>query len=197
MAGACAAFLPYNLARPSRIFLGDGGSMPLGLLVAGVIMAEPTGDLGWAALPAYALLVALPILDTTLVVFSRWRRGVAVLSGGRDHITHRLLPRLGSARRVALALGFVQLGLCAVAIGLAETNQTTVVIATFVYLAAGAVAVARFEGPQTEIAGVRISIERGVTGCSSARRVPPEQDPRTAGHRSPQSGRARSPGQPA
>ncbi len=147
VAGACIGFLPYNLAHPCRIFMGDGGSMPLGLLVAGMIMAEPTGDLGWAALPAYALLVALPILDTTLVVFSRWRRRAAILSGGRDHITHRLLLRLGSVQRVALALGIAQLGLCAVAIILAETNRTTVVIATFVYLAAAAVALARFEGP--------------------------------------------------
>src|SRR4051812_42117760 len=34
LAGACAGFLPHNLARPARIFLGDGGSLPIGFLVA-------------------------------------------------------------------------------------------------------------------------------------------------------------------
>jgi hypothetical protein len=47
--GACLGFLPYNLARPSaRIFLGDGGSMPIGFVVAAASMALPLGgEAGW------------------------------------------------------------------------------------------------------------------------------------------------------
>ena len=40
LAGACGAFLRFNLARPSRVFLGDGGSMPLGFLIAAMIAAR-------------------------------------------------------------------------------------------------------------------------------------------------------------
>ncbi len=42
LAGACAAFLPHNLARPARIFMDDGGSLLIGLLVARVTMAAVT-----------------------------------------------------------------------------------------------------------------------------------------------------------
>jgi UDP-GlcNAc:undecaprenyl-phosphate GlcNAc-1-phosphate transferase len=148
IAGACLGFLRFNLARPSRIFLGDGGSMPLGMLIAGGIMAAPTGDLDSAALPAYALFVALPILDTTLVVISRGRRGAKILSGARDHLTHRLLAMLGSVRRVALALGIAQLTLCGLAIGVSELGGTAVAVATVSYFLAGAAVIGLLETPR-------------------------------------------------
>src|SRR4051812_16541734 len=44
VAGACTGFLPFNLSKPSRIFLGDGGSMPLGFVVACAVMAAPMSE---------------------------------------------------------------------------------------------------------------------------------------------------------
>ena len=148
IAGACAGFLPFNLARPARIFLGDGGSMPLGVLVAAAIMAAPVADMGWAALPTYALVAALPILDTTLVVFSRRRHGAPILEGGRDHLTHRLLQLLGSPRLVAATLAAVQLGLAALAVGLTQTSQAVDAILVAAVIAAGAYAIRVLEGPR-------------------------------------------------
>ena len=40
LSGACAGFLPFNLAQPARVFLGDGGSMPIGFVVAAVVMSR-------------------------------------------------------------------------------------------------------------------------------------------------------------
>src|SRR4051794_21801055 len=61
VAGACTGFLPFNLAKPSRIFLGDGGSMPLGFVVAGAVMASPMSEgLGAAGVLGAALIVGLP-----------------------------------------------------------------------------------------------------------------------------------------
>jgi UDP-GlcNAc:undecaprenyl-phosphate GlcNAc-1-phosphate transferase len=117
LTGACLGFLHSNLARPARIFLGDGGSMPMGFIVAALaIAAPPVADLGNGAVLIAALFVGLVILDTTLVVISRRRRRVPLLTGGRDHLTHRLLGLLGSPRRVAGTLAAVQLGLCALAL---------------------------------------------------------------------------------
>lgn len=117
LCGACVGFLRYNLARPARIFLGDGGSMPLGMLIATLAMAACHGvGLGTSGPLAAALLVGLPIFDTTLVSVSRWRRHVPLLTGGRDHLTHRILARAGSARSVACCLVFLQTLLCAAAI---------------------------------------------------------------------------------
>lgn len=136
VAGGCCGFLPFNLAKPSRIFLGDGGSMPLGFLIAGAVMTTPmVGELGWSAILAALPIVGLPILDTTLVVISRRRGGRPVLSGGRDHLTHRLRTMLGgSSRRVALCLAAVQGSLCLLAVGLSHIGPLPVTLAAAGYL---------------------------------------------------------------
>jgi UDP-GlcNAc:undecaprenyl-phosphate GlcNAc-1-phosphate transferase len=130
LAGACAAFLPRNLATPSRIFMGDGGSLLIGLLAAALMMGVVgPGYLGASGVIVAALLVGLVILDTTLVVVSRSRGGRPVLSGGRDHLTHRLARRIGPPRNVALALAGAQVALCAVTIGVAQAGIGWVVLA--------------------------------------------------------------------
>ncbi len=117
VAGACIGFLRHNLARPARIFLGDGGSMPLGFLVAALAMALVRGHrFGGGELCGCCLLAGLPILDTALVVISRLRRRVNVLTGGLDHLTHRLLPRFRSPTHVVAVLGAVQATLVALAV---------------------------------------------------------------------------------
>jgi UDP-GlcNAc:undecaprenyl-phosphate GlcNAc-1-phosphate transferase len=132
VAGACAGFLRYNLASPARIFLGDGGSMPIGFILgaSAMIVAELHGS-GWTTLNAAVLLVGLPVFDTCLVVVSRRRRHVAVFRGARDHLTHRLLPLLGSVRRVVLFLAAGQTVLCVTALA-AVLVDATLVIAPFV-----------------------------------------------------------------
>lgn len=120
LAGACLGFLRYNLAAPARIFLGDGGSIPIGFLLAGTVMATlHSAHTGGPALVVGIVLAGLPLLDTTLVVVSRTRRGVSVVTAGRDHLTHRLRTRLGTARRVALAVGAAQ-GVLAIAVLIAD-----------------------------------------------------------------------------
>jgi UDP-GlcNAc:undecaprenyl-phosphate GlcNAc-1-phosphate transferase len=147
MAGACAGFLPYNLSAPAaRIFLGDGGSMPIGATIAGLIMALP-GTIGWDwhIIPVLVVLVGLPAFDTALVIVSRRRRGVNVLSGGRDHLTHRLLAILGSPRRVALALAWGQTILSAVAIAFLSLSKGPAAAAAGVLLCLGAATVVLLE----------------------------------------------------
>jgi UDP-GlcNAc:undecaprenyl-phosphate GlcNAc-1-phosphate transferase len=146
ISGACAGFLPRNLARPARIFLGDGGSMSLGVLVAGAAMVATRGHaVGGAALLAGALLVGLAILDTTLVVISRRRARIPLVTAGRDHLTHRLLTRLGSPRAVAAALAVTQAALCAVAIGGYELGFAALVGCACVCAALGVLAIVVLE----------------------------------------------------
>jgi UDP-GlcNAc:undecaprenyl-phosphate GlcNAc-1-phosphate transferase len=146
VAGACAGFLPRNLATPARSFMGDGGSLPIGLLVAALTMAAVTpGYLGPSGVVVAALLVGLVILDTTLVTVSRSRGGRPVLSGGHDHLTHRLAVRLGAPRHVALALATTQLVICAVTIGVAEAGIGWVLLAGGAGLLLGGALVWEFE----------------------------------------------------
>jgi UDP-GlcNAc:undecaprenyl-phosphate/decaprenyl-phosphate GlcNAc-1-phosphate transferase len=138
LTGACLGFLRYNLEKPARIFLGDGGSMPIGLLVACTIMAIPDGRLDWTLVFAVAPLAGLVILDTTLVVVSRIRRGVPVMSGGRDHLTHRIYSVVGSTWTVAAILAIAQAALCGLSLILFQLDQAAVVAAAAAYITVGA-----------------------------------------------------------
>jgi len=157
LAAACAGFLYFNLAGPARIFLGDGGSMPIGFLIAGLGMA--TGrelGLGGAALPAIALTVGVVILDTTLVSVSRTRRRVSLLTGGRDHLTHRLHGRLGSPRRVAAALALLQGGLCGLAILGGGLGIVAVVAIAATVLGVGVLTIVELDSVRWRPAGIAV-----------------------------------------
>ncbi len=148
VAGACLGFLPHNLAGPARIFLGDGGSMPLGFMVAALSMAAlDGGSLGGAAVLGGGLVAGLPILDTTLVVVSRHRRGVPFATGGRDHLTHRLLARAGSVHRVVVLLAAGQSVLVALAIASSQLGPWFAVPAVLLVGLAGLRAIAVLESP--------------------------------------------------
>jgi UDP-GlcNAc:undecaprenyl-phosphate/decaprenyl-phosphate GlcNAc-1-phosphate transferase len=151
ISGACLGFLRYNLraGSPARIFLGDGGSIPLGFLVAAAAMEIPVDGpgLGWPTLLVGGLLLGLPVLDTLLVMVSRTRRGVALATGGRDHLTHRLQTRLGSARAVAVALAVVQAAVSVLATAALELGRTAIVVSALGCLALAAVVIAVLEAP--------------------------------------------------
>ena len=148
LAGGCAGFLRFNLARPSKVFLGDGGSMPIGFLVAaGLTATGPTWGFGTAAVFAVVPFVGLAVFDTTLVVASRIRRDVSVFTGGRDHLTHRLLQLVGTPRRVALALAGAQAALCVLGFVLYDSSIVTVFAAATAYVVLGAATIAALEWP--------------------------------------------------
>jgi UDP-GlcNAc:undecaprenyl-phosphate GlcNAc-1-phosphate transferase len=159
---ACLGFLPHNLRRgaPARIFLGDGGSMPIGFIVAALAMNIPVDErLGWPVLLTAALFLAIPVLDTLLVVVSRTRRRVSIVTAGRDHLTHRLHTRLASARAVAVTLALTQAWVSLFAIVAARTGRTTIIVTALIVLGDPApfrVAVTggsgRYKGVEGEIA---------------------------------------------
>jgi UDP-GlcNAc:undecaprenyl-phosphate GlcNAc-1-phosphate transferase len=146
ISGASVGFLPHNLARPARMFLGDGGSMPLGFLIASsTIAAVGHSTMGGSAVFAGAMLVGLVILDTSLVVFSRRRARVSLVTAGRDHLTHRLLTRLGSARRVAAVLALGQGALCGLAILGDQLGALSLALCSAGSVTAGLVVIALLE----------------------------------------------------
>lgn len=146
LAGTCLGFLPWNMSRPARIFMGDGGSLLIGFLVARVTMAAVTRSwLGPSGVVVGALLVGLVILDTTLVTVSRRRGHRPLLSGGADHLTHRLARRLGGPRNVALTLAATQLALCGVTIAVVEAGVGWVLLAGGAGVALGAALIWQFE----------------------------------------------------
>ena len=91
--GACLGFLRYNF-KPAQIFMGDAGAYFLGfwLAVLGIRLRFPQ-NVNFVTWMVPVMILGLPILDTMLVVFSRLRRGVHPFTGGKDHLSHRLVDR--------------------------------------------------------------------------------------------------------
>ncbi|MCB1742164.1 MAG: undecaprenyl/decaprenyl-phosphate alpha-N-acetylglucosaminyl 1-phosphate transferase [Gammaproteobacteria bacterium] len=152
LAGACAGFLPHNLAKPAKTFLGDGGSMPVGFAIAVITMTIPFGSGSLIAFALACLVVAVPILDMAAVIISRRQRGVGVFVGGRDHMTHRLFRYIDSERGVSAVLFAAQGSLCGLAVVLIETSRGVLVVAVSAFsLVLAALALAYLETLATGI----------------------------------------------
>jgi UDP-GlcNAc:undecaprenyl-phosphate/decaprenyl-phosphate GlcNAc-1-phosphate transferase len=109
--GATLGFLRFNW-NPATIFMGDAGSLLLGFLLAVLALKLRFPDVDpqrtW---PIPLMILAVPIFDTTVVTISRLGRGVPITSGGRDHVSHRLV-RLGLSVRQAVATIYLAAALC-------------------------------------------------------------------------------------
>ncbi|MBV7432638.1 MraY family glycosyltransferase [Dermabacteraceae bacterium P13115] len=116
MLGACLGFLPHNL-NPARIFMGDSGSMLLGLLLASATITvtgqvDParlrTADFLGQFLPIllpFAVMI-VPFLDLTFAVFRRVGAGKSPFHPDKRHLHHRLLAR-GHSQRGAVFIMYV------------------------------------------------------------------------------------------
>jgi len=121
LAGAMLGFLRSNL-HPASIYMGDAGSLFIGFLMAYLGLKMRTSVTEIPQLFAPVVVLGVAILDTTIVVVSRVRRGVSPFTGGQDHLSHRFL-RLGlSVRRSVSVLLVASIALGVLAIGLSEAS---------------------------------------------------------------------------
>ncbi|MDX6486843.1 MAG: UDP-GlcNAc:undecaprenyl-phosphate/decaprenyl-phosphate GlcNAc-phosphate transferase [Gaiellaceae bacterium] len=139
---ACAGFLPFNLRirRPAAVFMGDSGSQVLGFGLAALGLSSSWKVAGSTAatLLLPVLILAVPILDTTLVTVVRLLEGRPVYQGGRDHTSHRLVYSGLSERRAVVLLGLVSAALGGTSLAYNVLNDTYITLAgvllTFAFL---------------------------------------------------------------
>jgi UDP-GlcNAc:undecaprenyl-phosphate/decaprenyl-phosphate GlcNAc-1-phosphate transferase len=100
--GAALGFLRWNFS-PAKIFMGDGGAMFLGFLMATLALKlRPEGGADPMKWLVPVLILGVPIFDTTLISISRTRRGLIPFTcPGKDHTAHRL-TNLGLGQRAAV-----------------------------------------------------------------------------------------------
>src|SRR5919197_93054 len=112
---ACAGFLPFNLrpGKPAAIFMGDSGSQLLGFALAALGLSASWKAAGTTVATLFLpiLVLAVPILDTTLVTIVRILEGRPIYRGGLDHTSHRLVYRGLSEKRAVLLLGLIAAGI--------------------------------------------------------------------------------------
>lgn len=116
LAGALCGFLVYNFS-PASIFMGDSGSLFIGLTLSALALEPAAGGRGGAGvlsiIGAPLLLLVIPIFDTTLVTVLRLLSGRKPSQGGRDHSSHRLVA-IGLPERTAVLVLWGLAGLAGV-----------------------------------------------------------------------------------
>jgi UDP-GlcNAc:undecaprenyl-phosphate GlcNAc-1-phosphate transferase len=98
--GACLGFLRHNF-YPARIFMGDSGALLLGFTLAAVSVQGLLKTAALATLVLPLLVLAVPLLDTSLVVARRIKHGLPVYLADRHHLHHRF-ENLGYSQRRAV-----------------------------------------------------------------------------------------------
>jgi UDP-GlcNAc:undecaprenyl-phosphate GlcNAc-1-phosphate transferase len=164
LAGTCIGFLPHNFS-PARIFMGDSGSMLVGLILAAgattaTTSADPqafSGALGSLPLALPLMIpiavLAIPFVDLLLAVVRRVSRGQSPFAPDKQHLHHRLLEIGHSHRRAVLLLYFWS-----------------------ALLALGGVALSIYPGPRVLFVMIGVTIIGGlvsvVPGLRGRRRIP-------------------------
>ncbi len=138
---ACVGFLPYNLRRgPALVFMGDSGSQMLGFALAslGLVSSWRVAGTTVATLVLPILVLAIPILDTSLVTVARLLDGRPIHQGGRDHSSHRLVRYGLSERKTVFLLALISfcIGASSLAYNVFDNVRYTIlgVLVTFVLL---------------------------------------------------------------
>lgn len=101
---AMVGFLIWNKS-PAKIYMGDAGALFLGTVIGVLtIRLNPNLDSKVASFSIPVLLLAVPILDTSVAILSRIRRRISIFRGGQDHLSHRLIRRGFSKKQAAFTL---------------------------------------------------------------------------------------------
>jgi len=101
LAGCAVGFLRHNF-HPARIYMGDGGALFLGFLIAYLAVKLRFESEVSESFLVPVIACAVPILDTTLVTITRLASGRSPFMGGQDHVSHRLVK---SGLPVPVAVG--------------------------------------------------------------------------------------------
>jgi UDP-GlcNAc:undecaprenyl-phosphate GlcNAc-1-phosphate transferase len=140
-AGATLGFLMWNKS-PAKIYMGDAGALFLGVIVSVLtIRLNPGIAPQWNSIAIMPMLLAIPLLDTSMAVLSRLYRKISPFTGGKDHLSHRLMRKGLSKKNTAFALWGAQ----AVFVGVAlAVYQWTSAIGTELIITAAIAWIAAF-----------------------------------------------------
>ena len=140
-AGSTIGFLMWNKS-PAKIYMGDAGALFLGVVVSVLaIRLNPGIAPQWNSISLLPMLLAVPILDTCIAVFSRLYRGISPFTGGKDHLSHRLMRKGLSKQSTAYALWGAQAVFVCAALAV---YQWTSAVGTPLIIAAGIAWLAAF-----------------------------------------------------
>jgi UDP-GlcNAc:undecaprenyl-phosphate GlcNAc-1-phosphate transferase len=130
LGGALLGFLRYNF-EPARIYMGDAGSLFIGLMLGALSMNNSYTRHNLIASLAPVVILGVPVFDMLFVMYVRYRRGLPVMLGSPDHVALRLRKwRLTTRQTVLLSWGAtLALGGLAIAMMLLDTRGAAAILA--------------------------------------------------------------------
>ena len=132
---AMFGFLIWNKS-PAKIYMGDAGALFLGTLIASLTLRlDPDTESRVISLSIPLMLLAIPILDTSVALLSRIRRGRSIFKGGKDHLSHRLLRKGFSKRESAYILWSLAIvfTFISVIVSMRESTSIFLLILSFIF----------------------------------------------------------------
>jgi UDP-GlcNAc:undecaprenyl-phosphate GlcNAc-1-phosphate transferase len=141
LAGSCLGFLRYNF-QPAKIYMGDCGSLFLGLMLGATAMNNAYTKTNRLAAVAPALILGVPLFDMLFVMYIRRRRGLPVMLGSPDHVALRLRKWRLTTRQTVVAsyLATAILGVAALAMSAASLTVAAWVLGAVVVVGIGTAA---------------------------------------------------------
>ncbi len=123
LAGACLGFLRYNF-EPAKIYMGDCGSLFLGLMLGATAMNNAYTRTNTLAAVAPGLILGVPLFDMLFVMYVRMRRGLPVMLGSPDHVALRLRKWRLTTRQTVVGSYVATAVLGAAALGMSAASWT-------------------------------------------------------------------------
>ncbi len=134
VAGGCLGFLPYNFS-PAKTFMGDGGALYLGYMIAVLSVISPLKRATIVGLVIPILTLAVPLFDTGFAMFRRILRHESIMKADKGHLHHHLMRAgFGQRRSVLIIYGIVGImGMAAVLVS-RELYKDAIFLAMIAFL---------------------------------------------------------------
>ena len=135
VAGAAMGFLPWNMSKRHKVFMGDCGSLTLGFLLASLSLGAHYSSFNDVGVFAPLLILFVPVFDTLFVSILRLNQGKSPFLGSKDHFALRL-EKLGYSRRQVVVIAAVAAAALSYCAYLATEYPTKQALAIYFLVAA-------------------------------------------------------------
>lgn len=129
LTGSLLGFLRYNF-KPAKIYLGDTGSLFIGLMLAALSMNGAYTRVSLLGVVAPILILGVPIFDMLLVIFIRFRRSVPIMQGSPDHFPLRLRKWRLTVEETVISSYVASGVLGGIALVLTQVNSSMILLIT-------------------------------------------------------------------
>jgi len=144
--GSTLGFMPYNLTTKFKIFMGDSGSLTLGLALATLAIGSSYTTHNPYAVFAPILILGVPMFETFFLIYIRSRQGLSPFMGSHDHVAHRLQSLGFTSKQIVLTMGSIALLLSLLAMLIASIENPTTVLMLYLTLIGVLLFIGKFLG---------------------------------------------------